>query len=314
MLKKVFYYGGENNTKTMFSVLVLLLSVLFQTAPFIFIYQIIHRVIDEHTITPGFLLLCSAGVLLSLVSHSFLYTRGLALSHKAAYGTLMNLRIALQGRLEKLPLGVIEEKGTGTLKKLFVDDIDSLEMLLAHGIPEGTANVLGVIIVYIFLFVLNWKLTFLTAVTVPLGTLAMKAMYAIGMKRMGNYYKAGQFMNNAIIEYVNGMEVVKVFNKSSESYEKLKKSVVNHRDFTLAWYKACWPLMAVYGAIFPCTLLANLPIGSWMVLSGYVGLSEYVLVLCLSISLGIPLLRAVSFTPMFPQITYKIKELEKNHG
>lgn len=311
MLKKVFFYGKENNSKILLSAFVLLVSVLFQTAPFIFVYQIISRIINNQMITMDFLVLCSFGVLMCLAIHSFLYTKGLSLSHKAAYGTLMNLRFSLQEKLEKLPLGVIEGKGTGTLKKLFVEDIDSLEKLLAHGLPEGVANVMGVACVYVFLFVLNWKLALLAAITIPLGMLAMKIMYAIGMKRMGDYYKSGQYMNNAIIEYVNGMEVVKVFNKSSDSYEKLKNSVINYRDFTLAWYKACWPLMAIYGAIFPCTLLANLPIGSWMVLSGYVGLSEYVLVLCLSLSLGIPLLRAVSFIPMFPQISYKINELEK---
>lgn len=311
MLKKVFFYGKENNSKIVLSALILLVSVLFQTAPFIFIYQIISRIIGGQPITMKFLLLYALGVLGCLVVHSLLYTKGLSLSHKAAYGTLMNLRVSLQGKLEKLPLGVIEGKGVGTLKKLFVEDIDSLEMLLAHGIPEGAANVMGVACIYIFLFAMNWKLALLVAVTIPFGMLAMKIMYAIGMKRMGDYYKAGQYMNNAIIEYVNGMEVVKVFNKSSESYEKLKNSVINYRDFTLAWYKACWPLMAIYGAIFPCTLLASLPVGSWMVLSGYVGLSEYVLVLCLSLSLGIPLLRAVSFIPMFPQVTYKIEELEK---
>lgn len=311
MLEKVFFYGKENNSKIILSALVLLAAVLFQTAPFVFVYQIISKIINNQTIEIQFLLLCAFGVLICLVVHSFLYAKGLSLSHKAAYGTLMNLRFSLQSKLEKLPLGVIEGKGVGTLKKIFVEDIDSLEMLLAHGIPEGTANMMGVACVYTFLFILNWRLALLAAITIPIGMFAMKIMYTIGMQRMGNYYKAGQYMNNAIIEYINGMEVVKVFNKSSESYEKLKNSVVNYRDFTLAWYKACWPLMAVYGAILPCTLLANLPAGSWLVLKGYAGLSEYVLALCLSLSLGIPLLRAVSFIPMFPQIIYKINELEK---
>ena len=69
--------------------------------------------------------------------------------------------------------------------------------------------------------------------------------------------------------------------------------------------------MAVYGAVLPCTLMANLPVGSWMVIRGYTGLSEYILVLCLSLSLGVPLLRVTSFMSMIPQVRYKIEELEK---
>ncbi len=54
---------------------------------------------------------------------------------------------------------------------------------------------------------------------------------------MGPYYQSAQKMNNTIIEYINGMEVVKVFNRESESYENFRKDVTDYRDYTLAWYK-----------------------------------------------------------------------------
>lgn len=255
MLKKVFYYGRENNKKTILSIFLLVISIFCQTSTFLFVYQIIDKIVKNDRITLNFLLLCAAGVLISLILQTVFYKKGLDLSHEAAYGTLMNLRISLQGKLEKLPLGVIENKGIGTLKKVFVDDIDSLELLLAHGVPEGVSNLFGIIVIYLFLIFIDWKLALLAAITIPLGMIAMILMYSTGNKRMADYYKSGQIMNNTIIEYVNGMEVVKVFNKSGESYEKLKKSIINYRDFTLSWYKACWPLMAVYGAVLPCTLV-----------------------------------------------------------
>ncbi len=77
-----------------------------------------------------------------LVLQALFYGWGLNLSHKAAYDTLLRLRTALQKRFEKLPLGVVQDKGTGTVKKLFVDDVDSLEVLLAHSVPEGIANLM----------------------------------------------------------------------------------------------------------------------------------------------------------------------------
>lgn len=311
MLKKIFYYGRENNKKTVLSTFLLVIAIFCQTATFLFVYQIIDKIVKNDLITTNFMLFCAAGILISLILQTVFYKKGLDLSHEAAYGTLMNLRISLQGKLEKLPLGVIESKGIGTLKKVFVDDIDSLELLLAHGIPEGVSNLLGIIVIYIFLIFIDWKLALLAAVTIPLGLIAVMLMYSTGSSRMADYYKSGQIMNNTIIEYVNGMEVVKVFNKSGEYYEKFRRSIINYRDFTLSWYKACWPLMAVYGAVLPCTLMANLPVGSWMVIRGYAGLSEYILVLCLSLSLGVPLLRVTSFMSMIPQVRYKIEELEK---
>src|SRR5699024_9231416 len=113
-----------------------------------------------------------------------------------------------------------------------------------------------------------------------------------------------------IVEYINGMEVVKVFNKDGESYKRFEKDITAYRDFTLSWYKACWPWMAIYNSILPCTLILTLPLGSWFVLKGYSTLADLILVMCLSLSLGVPLLKAMGFLPSLPQINYKIEMLE----
>lgn len=311
MLKKILYYGKENNKITALSVAVLFVSVLFQIAPFIFVYMAVNTIVCNQAITVQFLMLCAVGIFIALFLQVLTYCKGLSLSHKAAYGTLMNLRISLQKKMEVLPLGTIESKGTGTFKKIFVDDIESLELLLAHAIPEGTSNVMGIIAVYLFILATDWKLGLLVLVTVPLGMIPVMLMYKIGNNGMHDYYSAGQEMNKTIIEYVNGMEVVKVFNKSGKSYEKLKKAVNNYRDYTLLWFKACWPWMATYNALIPCTILFALPVGSWFVWNGTIELSRFVLMLCLALGLGAPLLRTISFMATIPQIKYKIDELEK---
>ena len=96
--------------------------------------------------------------------------------------------------------------------------------------------------------------------SIPISLLSMVIMYSVGMKRMGPYYQSAQKMNNTIIEYINGMEVVKVFNRESESYENFRKDVTDYRDYTLAWYKAAWPWMAIYGSLLPCTVILTLPL------------------------------------------------------
>ena len=111
MLKKIFYYGRENNKKTVISIILLLVAIFCQTATFLFVYQIIDKIIKNASISLPFLLICASGILISLILQTIFYKKGLDLSHEAAYGTLMNLRISLQGKLEKLPLGMIESKG-----------------------------------------------------------------------------------------------------------------------------------------------------------------------------------------------------------
>ena len=126
-----------------------------------------------------------------------------------------------------------------------------------------------------------------------------------------SYYQSAQKMNNTIIEYINGMEVVKVFNRESESYENFRKDVTDYRDYTLAWYKAAWPWMAIYGSLLPCTVILTLPLGAWFVLCGISTLPDLILVLCLSLSIGIPLLKALGFMETIPNLNYKITALEQ---
>lgn len=311
MIKKLFYYGKENNKTTILSIILLFFAALLLILPFLFIYQTIYAIVSEQKITTIFVLKEAMEILICLIIQAVLYVKGLSLSHKAAYGTIMNIRVSLQNKMEKLPLGIIESKGVGAFKKIFTDDIDSFEQLLAHAIPEGISNALGTLLVLLGIFSCDWRLGVLVLIIVPLGLIPVMLMYKIGNKGMANYYTASQIMNNTIIEYVNGMEVVKVFNKSGESYKKLKTAVNNYRDYTLKWYRSCWPFMAIYQSFLPYTLLFALPVGSILVMKGIVGVAPFILALCLALGLGAPLLRTISFMSVVPQIRYKIEELEK---
>lgn len=311
MFEKVFLYAGPYKRGLYAATGILLLSVLCGVLPFVLAYQIIEPLVSGSTVTTELVTSRAAGVLLCLVAQALLYGWGLNVSHNAAYGTLLRLRTSLQKKFENLPLGVIQDKGTGTVKKLFVDDVDSLEVLLAHSLPEGVANLMIPVAVIFALFVVDWKLALLSLASIPLSLWAMKTMYAVGMQKMGPYYAAGQKMNNTIIEYVNGMEVVKVFNRDADSYARLRDDVLAYRDYTLAWYKAAWPWMAMYSSLLPCTIILTLPVGSWFVLRGWSTLADLILTLCLALSIGTPLLKSLSFLPTLPQLNYKIAALEQ---
>lgn len=311
MFEKVFLYAGPHKRGLYAATGIVLLSVLCGVLPFVLAYQIIEPLVSGSTVTTELVTSRAAGVLLCLVAQALLYGWGLNVSHNAAYGTLLRLRTSLQKKFENLPLGVIQDKGTGTVKKLFVDDVDSLEVLLAHSLPEGVANLMIPVAVILALFVVDWKLALLSLASILLSLWAMKTMYAVGMQKMGPYYAAGQKMNNTIIEYVNGMEVVKVFNRDADSYARLRDDVLAYRDYTLAWYKAAWPWMAMYSSLLPCTIILTLPVGSWFVLRGWSTLADLILTLCLALSIGTPLLKSLSFLPTLPQLNYKIAALEQ---
>ena len=310
MFQQVLNYAGEYRKTTYLSIAVMLSGIIMNVLPFLFLYQLLRPLLTGESVGPEYILARVLAIAVCGVLYAFLYVKGLSLSHNAAYHTLQNLRISLQGKLEGQPLGVIQEKGTGSLKKMFIDDIDSIELLLAHALPEGLANLAVPLFVFIAMFFVDWKLALLSLCSLPLGFVAMGAMYQAGISKMDAYYGAARKMNNTIVEYINGMEVVKVFNRDGDSYRRFEEDVRSYRDFTLDWYKVCWPWMALYNSILPCTALFTLPVGAWLVLKGFSTLPDLALVLCMSFGVGAPLLRSLSFMSTMPQLKYKIDALE----
>jgi len=311
MFKRVAPYIGEYKKYTVWAVIMMTIGIIASVLPFFFLYQIISPLTRGESIDMTFLLIRVAAVAVCEIIYSVTYVQGLAFSHVSAYNTLKNLRISLQGKLEKQPLGNIKEMGTGRIKKVFTDDIDQIELLLAHAIPEGIANIAIPVIIIILMFVYNWRLGLLSLVPLVVGMIAMGMMMHQGMSKMNAYYESAARMNNTIIEYVNGMEVVKVFNKDGDSYKRFGDVVRSYRDFTIAWYKVCWPWMAIYTSVLPCLVLLMIPFGSGMVLDGIISLDKFILVMCMSFAVGPSFLKALNFAGKFPQLDYKIAELEK---
>ncbi len=311
MFKKVAPYIGEYKKYTVWAAILMSLGIVANVMPYFFLYQIISPLTRGEQIDLKYILIRVAAIAVCELVYSFAYVQGLTFSHVSAYNTLKNLRISLQGKLEKQPLGNIQNLGTGRIKKVFTDDIDQIELLLAHAIPEGIANIFIPLLIIILMFIINWRLGLLSLVPLVIGLLAMGMMMKLGFEKMNDYYESAARMNNTIVEYVNGMEVVKVFNKDGDSYKRFGEVVRSYRDFTIAWYKVCWPWMAIYSSIIPCLALLMLPVGSAMVLSGTVTLDKLILVICMSFAVGPSLLKALNFAGKFPQLDYKISELEK---
>lgn len=311
MFDKIKPYMGSYIKYTYAALGAMFAGLIASVLPFFMVYRIIRPLIEGEKPSASYYAIHIAIIFVCELAYAILYVWGLKFSHISAYNTLKNIRISLQKKLERQPLGTIQDMGNGKIKKLFTDDIDQVEILLAHAIPEGIANLSMALIAIICMFFADWKLALLSLCSLPLGLFAMGMMFKAGMERMNAYYAASAKMNATIIEYVNGMEVVKVFGRDGESYKRYEKDVKDYCDFTLAWYKACWPWMSLYNALIPCVALIMLPVGTIFVINGTSSLADLVLVFCLSLSVGMPLLKALAFAGKIPQLGYKIDEIEK---
>lgn len=311
MFGKILNYAGENKKYIYLAVGLIFLAVFCKVIPYFCMYTLIEPLIKGEGLEMNYVLVRIVIIAVSLLANAFLYSLGLKLSHKGAYQTLENVRRWVREKIEKMAMGEIENIGAGTMRKLFTDDIEAMEVPLAHAIPEGIGNMAAPLIIYVGMFIIDWKLALLSLVTIPIGLIFMGFMYKGSMSKMENYYSASKKMNSTIIEYVNGMEVIKIFNKDNESYRKYTEDIDNYRDFTIAWYRESWPWMALSGAVLPCAALLTLPVGSYLVYRGICDVSEFILVLCLTFAVGTPMMKAMAFGEVVPQLNYKVEKLEE---
>ena len=310
-ISKILQYAGAHRRTIYKAALCMTLGAAASIVPYLLVYTILEQVLNGSVPTLAGSGKMLAGILLAEIVYAVFYMYGFQLSHRAAYNTLENIRRFLQENLERKPLGKVREMGSGAIKKLFTDDIESIELLLAHMIPEGIANLTVAVFALVTILVIDWQLALLTCVVIALGISVSGQMYRVGVEQMGSYFAAAKRLNNTIIEYVNGMEVVRVFNRQDEFGERFASSVTAYRDFALSWYKVSFPWMALYGSLFSNILLYSLPFGTLLILLGQLTLARYILTICLSFGIAPLLLRCMSFIGAVPQASYKIQALEK---
>lgn len=285
-------------------------SSLLGLMPFFSLNKIIVKLVTESDVSSSKLILLTLLILIGYVGKVVFTSLGMKLSHEAAFGVLYNIRKKYASNVVDHPLGQISKNGIGRYKKGFVEDVELIETSLAHLIPEGIPYIMTVILLYILVFLTDVRLGFASMVVIPLSLIPLSIMTATGSKKMPKYFSSVDNLNSTIIEYISGMEVVKVFNKTTKAFSKYEKSVTGARDFTYDWYKTSWLSSALLYSILPATLLLTLPLGFYFYNTGSLGFSDFTFILILNIALSEPLIKLVEFTPSVSQVQFAFEKLE----
>lgn len=308
-MSSILKYAGKYRRHIFTALALISISVPIGVVPYFLISSLIGGYINETAVMAD-VVRTSALILLCFTVKYVLYGEGLNLSHEGAFGTLYNMRVKLADNLMHQPLGEVADGGTGKYKKSFVEEIGRIELMLAHMLPEGIPNLVMPFIVLAVIFVTDWRMGLLSLASLPFGIIGMGLMMKLGVKKMPLYYEAGARLNNAVVEYVSGMEVIKIFGQTTSSFKKYSDTVENYKTFTLDWFKESWRSMSLVYAGMPCTVLLTLPVGAIMYYNGTLDLNKWIFVLMLDLSMSGPLTRVINFFPMFPQVDYTVKQLE----
>ncbi|MBS3977121.1 MAG: ABC transporter ATP-binding protein [Syntrophomonadaceae bacterium] len=306
----LFIFAARCKGKMLLSVICAIISVAAGIVPYFGVYKIISMFIEGVPAIGPLLFwsaVCLTGYLLKLLFHGI----STSLSHISAYTILEAIRLKIADKLMKAPLGSVLNETAGKFKNTIVDRVEAIEVPLAHVIPEMISHLLLPIGVFIYLWVIDWRMALAALVTMPVAGVLL----AVGLKgfnkRYEAYMKASNHVNSVIVEYVEGIEVIKTFNQSAISYEKFAKAVSSFKNFTMAWFESTWALMNLSLSILPSTLLWTLPVGTALYLKGALTPSE--LTMCLILSMGIvgPLTKFAVFVNDAKAMEYVVNDADK---
>ena len=289
------------------SVALAILSVAGGFVPYLGVYQIIRLFLERQASWEGILFwcgVCLAGYAVKVAG----YALSTMLAHVSAYTILEGLRLRAADRLMGAPLGEVESRPIGAMKSTIVDRIEDIEPPLAHMIPELSSNILLPLVVVIAMFLIDWRMGLALLVTIPVALIPM----AFGMKSYNKnyaaYMEANAHVNSVIVEYVEGIQVVKAFSQGERSYQKFARAVSSFKDFTMNWYRCTWASMNLCLSILPTTLLGTLPVGVYLYQAGVLDPAQ--VTLCLMMALGIvsPLMSATAFINSMKSMQFAVKD------
>ncbi len=293
-VKILFSFASPCKGKMTLSVLCAILSVAGGFIPFWAVYEILLAFINQTVTLDGILFWClvgAAGYLIRCVC----YGTSTILAHISAYTILQGIRLKIANRLMKAPLGEVMGRQIGYLKNIIMDKVEDLEPPLAHMIPELTSNLLLPIAIFVWMLAIDWRMGLAVLIAPVLAMIPMFFLMRNYNSQYAAYMEANNHVNSIIIEYVEGIEVVKAFNQSTSSYEKFVGAVQSFKEFTLAWFKSTWKTMNLMMAIMPTTLLGVLPVGLLLVQNGSISPAELAMGIILSLSIVGPLMKATTF-------------------
>ena len=286
---------GDHGGQYVLSVILAVIGVAFSVAPYFVVVGIVQGLMEGRQDFSFYLTRCLIMAALWLgrvLFHSF----STAASHVATFAVLGEIRKRCTEKLARMPLGAVLTQSSGALKNTLVERIDSIETTLAHIVPEFTANLLVPVIIEIYIFTIDWRMGLASLVTVPVGMFS----YALMMLGSGDFYQhtitATKALNDTAVEYINGIQVIKVFGKTKSSYDRFVHDAYEAAHSFIDWMRASILPMTFAMVVMPSTMVAVLPIGGILVKKGSLSPQDFVMVIILSVGLITPFVTLMSYS------------------
>ena len=297
-------YKGEY----VLSVILAILGVAAGLLPFFAVSKIVILLMDGETSVSVYMewcLIAGIGFLGKVCFANF----STLVSHTATFATLAEIRLKLADKLTRVPMGYMINTPSGELKNVLVDRVEGMETTLAHLVPELTANLCIPICILIYLLFLDWRMALAALITLPIGMLCYKGMANGYEEKFQGLIMRVRKMTSTVVEYIGGIEVIKAFNQSANSYQKYSDAVEDNAAYAVNWMKSVQLYKSMLVTIWPSVLVCVLPIGCVLYQNGSLSVPAFVTCIVLSLGIITPILNAMNFTDSISQMKSVVEEL-----
>lgn len=269
-------WAGKDKIYLIASVLCAFWGGLLTIGPYIGIYRLMDAFLTD-TCTKKVIVDNAVLITATVITRQIFQGISGVFSHKGAYGALFRVRCMITEHLAKVPLGAIDERRTGDIKTVLNEDIEKLELCLAHNIPEFVSFLTGPIVIFIYLMTVNMPLALISLIPLGLTVVIMGMVFVFMSGIMQRVTTSMANFNSVIIEYISGMKLIKAYNLGSSSFRKFSEVIEEENSIWNIVSRRTAPLYAAFIIVLECGMALIVPIGGKFFLQGSISASIFLL-------------------------------------
>ncbi len=315
-MRLLFNLIKEKKVPIILCVILAALGSILLIVPYALIFNIVDYYIQNGIAASAQPVIRLLGIALgAVVLRYLLIVSSFVFSHIAAFDLLYKIRVRITKHIGKLPMGFWGKKNSGQMLKIVQDDVESIETFVAHHFPDIASGFALPIVILVYLFTIDWRLALAAAIPLPLSLLLSYMMWngiLTGQNRADitmKYHKAIEGMHSNMIQFVQGMPVVKVFNMTVDSFKKLKQAVLTYLDIVILWSKGVSPYRAIMKTIVLGGGIFILPLGIYYLETGSLDVSTFILFMLLGTGCCKGLVNLMYMISRMEMITAGIKRI-----
>ena len=264
-IKRLLSYAGKSRGLLPLSLVLSGLSALVGFVPYIMVFFVMRDVISaiaaKEAVNAAALAHYGLWAVGTAAAGFVLYYAALMLSHATAFTIQENLSILMAEALAELPIGWHIPHVSGKVRKIFEKNVNQLETLIAHNMPDIAQNMVSPFAILALMLVFDWRLGLISLLPLVLAFVLQTLLMQISSNSgfMQKYEDALEQMNNAGTEYVRGISVIKTFNQSVYYFKNFYTSIMNYKEFVHKYSKAWENGYSIFLALIKVGFLFLLP-------------------------------------------------------